>query len=134
MVEFTYNNMYHTSLKMAPFEALYEMKCRTPVSWDSIKDREVIGPKILMEMEQQVKMIRERLKEATYRQKSYIELKRVDKKFELGEKVFHRVKPKNISITFGKATKLSPQYVGPFEIVEVINPVGYRLALPPALS
>ncbi|KAH9322126.1 hypothetical protein KI387_016765 [Taxus chinensis] len=59
LVEFAYNNTYHSSLKMAPFEALYGRKCRTPVSWDSIEDRVVIGPEILTEMEQQVKLIRE---------------------------------------------------------------------------
>ncbi|KAH9293018.1 hypothetical protein KI387_041778, partial [Taxus chinensis] len=86
LVEFPYNNTYHASLKMAPFEALYGRKCRTPISWDSIEDREVIGPEILMEMEQEVKMIRECLKEAVDRKKSYVDLKRVDRKFELGEK------------------------------------------------
>ncbi|KAH9296564.1 hypothetical protein KI387_040152, partial [Taxus chinensis] len=90
LVEFAYNNTYHASLKMAPFEALYGRKCRTPVSWDSIEDREVIGPEILTEMEQQVKLIRECLKEAADRQKSYADLKRVDRKFELGEKFFLR--------------------------------------------
>ncbi|KAH9294611.1 hypothetical protein KI387_038199, partial [Taxus chinensis] len=85
-------------------------------------------------MEQQVKLIRERLKEAADRQKSYADLKRIDRRFELGEKVFLRVKPRKSSITFGKAAKLSPRFVGPFEIVEIINPVAYRLALPPALS
>ncbi|KAH9324265.1 hypothetical protein KI387_004443, partial [Taxus chinensis] len=64
LVEFAYNNTYHSSLKMAPFEALYGRKCRTPVSWDSVEDRVVIRPEILTEMEQQVKLIRERLKEA----------------------------------------------------------------------
>ncbi|KAH9331251.1 hypothetical protein KI387_003359, partial [Taxus chinensis] len=71
---------------MAPFEVLYRRKCRTPISWDNIEDREVIGPEILTEMEQQVKMIRECLKEAADRQKSYADLKWVDRKFELGEK------------------------------------------------
>ncbi|KAH9303245.1 hypothetical protein KI387_014828, partial [Taxus chinensis] len=76
LVEFAYNNTYHSSLKMAPFEALYGRKYRTPISWDSIEDRVVIGPEILTEMEQQVKMIRERLKEVADRQKRYDELKR----------------------------------------------------------
>ncbi|KAH9296204.1 hypothetical protein KI387_039792, partial [Taxus chinensis] len=69
-------------------------------------------------MEQQVKMIHEHLKEVADRKKSYADLKRVDRKFELGEKLFLRVKLKKISINFGKAAKLSPHYVGPFEIVE----------------
>ncbi|KAH9311968.1 hypothetical protein KI387_027003, partial [Taxus chinensis] len=108
LVEFAYNNTYHASLKMTPFEELYERKCRTPVSWDSIEDREVIGPEILTEMEQQVKLIRECLEEVADRQQSYTDLKRVDRKFKLGEKVFLRVKLKKSSITFDKAAKLSP--------------------------
>ncbi|KAH9318175.1 hypothetical protein KI387_019944, partial [Taxus chinensis] len=117
--------MYHASLKMAPFEALYGKKCKTHVSWDKIEDREIIGLEILIEMEQQVKMICEHLKEAADRKKNYADLKRVDRKYELGEKVFLQVKPKKISITFSKATKLSAPYVGPFEINEIINPVAY---------
>ncbi|KAH9294374.1 hypothetical protein KI387_040428, partial [Taxus chinensis] len=90
LVEFSYNNTYHASLKMVPFEELYGRKCRTPVSWDNIEDREVIGLEILMEMEQQIKMIWEHLKEAANRQKSYANLKRVDRNYKLGEKVFLR--------------------------------------------
>lgn len=79
-------------------------------------------------------MIRERLNDAANRKKSYADIKRVDRNYKLGEKVFLRVKPKKSSVTFGKDAKLSPRYVGPFKIVGIINPVAYRLALAHALS
>ncbi|KAH9310002.1 hypothetical protein KI387_037913, partial [Taxus chinensis] len=83
LVEFAYNNTYHASLKMASFEALYGRKCRTLVSWDNMEDRDVISAEILTEMEQQVKLICERLKETADRKKSYANLKRGDRKFKL---------------------------------------------------
>ena len=54
LVELAYNNVYHASLKMSPFEALYGRKCNTPVSWDNLADRAVIGSKLLKEMEDQI--------------------------------------------------------------------------------
>jgi hypothetical protein len=64
LVEFAYNNGYHTSLKMSPFEALYGRKCNTPVSWDNPADRAVIGPELLKEMEDQMIKIKQNLKAA----------------------------------------------------------------------
>jgi hypothetical protein len=54
LVEFTYNNGYHASLKMSPFEVLYGRKCNTPVSWDNLADEVVVGPELLKEMEDQM--------------------------------------------------------------------------------
>ena len=68
--EFSYNNSYQTSLKMAPFEALYGRRCRTPLSWDEVGDRQLFGPDLIKESEQKVKLIRDRLKVAQSRQKS----------------------------------------------------------------
>ena len=62
LVEFTYNNGYQTSLKMRPFEALYGRKCNTPVSWDNLADRTIVGPEFLKEMEDQVIKIKNNLK------------------------------------------------------------------------
>ena len=69
--EFSYNNSYQTSLKMTPFEALYEWRCRTPLLWDEFGDRQLFGPDLIKESEQKVKLIRDRLKVAQSRQKSY---------------------------------------------------------------
>jgi hypothetical protein len=62
LVEFAYNNGYQTSLKMSSFEALYGRKCNTPVSWDNPTDREIVGPYLLKEMEEQMEKIKKNLK------------------------------------------------------------------------
>ena len=71
LVEFAYNNGYHASLKMSPFEAFYGRRCRTPVSWDNPVDRVIVGPKMLKDMEEQVVKIRQNLQIAQDRQKRY---------------------------------------------------------------
>ena len=78
--------------------------------------------------------IRQRIKEAQDRQKSYADAHRVDRSYEVGDQVFLRVKPHKSSIKFGKGAKLSPRFVGPFEVVERKGPVAYRLALPDSLK
>jgi transposase InsO family protein len=70
-VEFFYNNSYQASLQMAPFEALYGRKCRTPLNWAETGESQVIGPDIIKEAEEQVQLIRNRLKATQSRQKSY---------------------------------------------------------------
>ena len=134
LVEFAYNNGYHSSIGMAPFQALYGRPCRTPLSWDSLEDRILLGPEMLRDMEQQVVRIREHLTTAQDRQKKYADAHRTDKQFAVGEKVFLRVRPRKSPIRYGKGSKLAPRFVGPFEILERIGPVAYRLALPPSLA
>eukprot|EP00253_Pinus_taeda_P017558 PITA_17558 len=87
LVEFTYNNSYHSSIGMPPFEALYSRPCRTPLSWDRLEDRVIIGPELIHEMEAQVRQIRQRLKEAQDRQKSYADAHRTDRRYEVGDQV-----------------------------------------------
>ena len=74
-VEFSYNNSYPTSLKMAPFEALYGRRSQTPLMWDEVGDRQLFGPNVIKESEENVKLIRDRLKVAQSRQKSYVDSK-----------------------------------------------------------
>jgi hypothetical protein len=74
--EFSYNNSYQASLKMAPFEALYGRKCRTPLYWSAIGDSQLFGPEIIKEAERQVQVVRENLKVAQSRQKSYADTRR----------------------------------------------------------
>ena len=78
---------------MAPYEALYGRKCRTPLCWTELSEKKVIGPDLIRETEEKVKMIRERLKVATDRQKSYADMKRKYIRYEIGEKVFLKVSP-----------------------------------------
>ena len=90
LVEFVYNNNFQSSIGMAPYEALYGRKCRTPLCWTELSERKVIGLDLIQETEEKVKMIRERLKVATERQKSYADMKIKDIRYEVGEKVFEK--------------------------------------------
>ena len=75
-------------------------------------------------------MIKEILKVATDRQKSYADMKRKDIRYEIGEKVFLKVSPWKKVMRFGKNGKLSPIFIGPYEVIKKVGPVAYRLALP----
>ena len=134
LVEFVYNNSFQSSIGMAPYEALYGRKCRTPLCWTELSERKVIGPDLIRETEEKVKIIREKLKVATDRQKSYTDMKRKDIRYEVGEKVFLKVSPWKKVMRFGKKGKLSPRFIGPYEVIEKVGPVAYRLALPPDLE
>jgi hypothetical protein len=129
LVEFSYNNGYQTSLNMSPFEALYRRKCNTPVSWDNPTDREMVGPELLKEMEEQMPKIKQNLKVAQDRKKSYVEKNRAHKEFKVGDHVFLRVKANRSSLKLGNCSKLTARYCGPFKILERIGLVSYRLAL-----
>ena len=94
LVEFAYNNAYQTSTKMSPFEVLSRYKCRTSVTWDSLVDWLMLGPDLLMDLEQLVNKVQVNLKEAQDRQKSYADQKLKDKYFQLGDNVYLKVKPK----------------------------------------
>ncbi|GJZ68491.1 putative reverse transcriptase domain-containing protein [Tanacetum coccineum] len=134
LVEFSYNNSYHTSIKCAPFEALYGRKCRSPVIWTEVGESQLIGPEIVQETTKKIIQIKERLKTARSRQKSYADKRRKPLEFKVGDRVLLKVSPWKGVVRFGKKGKLAPRYVGPFEIVECVGPVAYRLKLPQELS
>ncbi|XP_076960632.1 uncharacterized protein LOC143637047 [Bidens hawaiensis] len=115
---------------MAPYEVLYGRKCRTPVCWSEIGDNQLSGPEIVQRTTDQVIQIRERLKAARDRQKSYADIRRKPLEFKEGDKVLLKVSPWKGVVHFGKKGKLSPRFVRPFKIVERIGPVAYRLELP----
>ncbi len=93
MIEFAYNNSYQSSIGVPPYKALYSRKCRTPLCWDEVGERKLIGPEIVQQTEENIKLIRDRLKAASDHQKSYIDLKRRDIEYSVGDKVFLRVSP-----------------------------------------
>ena len=134
LCEFAYNNSYHSSIGMAPFEALYGRRCRTPVCWEEVGIRSFHGPTMVSETSDKVKLIQERLKVARSRQKSYADSHRRDLHFKEGDKVFLKVSPTRGTLRFGQRGKLSRRYIGPYDIVSKIGDVAYRLALPPELS
>ena len=137
LAEFAYNNSYQASIGMAPFEALYGRPCRSPVCWAEVGDKNLLGPDLVQETTEKVAVIRERLRTAQSRQKSYADRRRRPLEFEVGDYVFLRVSPKKGLIRFRKAGssgKLAPRFIGPFEIIGRVGAVSYRLALPPSLA
>ncbi|GJZ41629.1 putative reverse transcriptase domain-containing protein [Tanacetum coccineum] len=108
LVEFSYNNSYHSSVRCAPFEALYGRKCRSPIMWAEVGEGQLIGPELVQETTEKISQIKDRLKAARDRQKSVVR--------------------------FGKKGKQAPRFVGPFGISEESSPVAYRLDLPEELD
>ncbi|GJS19333.1 hypothetical protein Tco_0447965 [Tanacetum coccineum] len=134
LVEFSYNNSYHTSIKAAPFEALYGRKCRSPVCWAEVGEAQLTGPNIIHETTEKIFKIRNRMQAARDRQKSYADKRHRPLEFQVGDKVMLKVAPWKGVVQFGKHGKLSPRYIRPFRIIERIGPVAYQLELPQELS
>ncbi|GKB29597.1 putative reverse transcriptase domain-containing protein [Tanacetum coccineum] len=102
LVEFSYNNSYHSSVRCAPFEALYGRKCRSPIMWAEVGEGKLIGPELV-----------------------YDDKRRKPLEFSVGDYVLLKVSPWKGVVHFGKKGKLAPRFVGPFEIIEKIGPVAY---------
>ena len=127
LAEFSYNNSYQASLKMAPFEALHGRRCRTPLSWSETGERRIFGPDLVTEAEEKVKIIQGNLKAAQSRQESYHDQRRKPLEFNVGDNVYLRVSPTRGVQRFGVRGKLAPRYIGPYPIVERCGPVAYRV-------
>ena len=134
LIEFSYNNSYHASIGMAPFEALYGRKCRSPIHWQEVGQKQLQTTDFIQKTSEDLKVIKQRLNEAFSRQKSYADKRRRPLEFQVGDSVFLKIAPMKGIMRFGKKGKLSPRYTGPFEILERIGKVAYRLALPPTLA
>nr|GFA85837.1 putative reverse transcriptase domain-containing protein [Tanacetum cinerariifolium] len=130
LAKFSYNNSYHTSIKAATFEALYERKCRSPICWSEVGDAQLTGPKMIHEMTEMIVQIKNRLLVARSRQKSYVDVRRKPLEFEVGDKVMLKVSSWKGVIRFGKRRKLSPCYIGQFKILSRVGLVAYKLELP----
>ncbi|KAA0051715.1 pol protein [Cucumis melo var. makuwa] len=134
LMEFAYNNSFQATIGMAPFEALYGKCCRSPVCWGEVGEQRLMGPELVQSTNEAIQKIRSRMHTAQSRQKSYADVRRKDLEFDVGDKVFLKVAPMKGVLRFETRGKLSPRFVGPFEILGRISPVAYRLALPPSLS
>ncbi|GJT24072.1 putative reverse transcriptase domain-containing protein [Tanacetum coccineum] len=134
LVEFSYNNSYHSSVRCAPFEALYGRKCRSPIMWAEVGEGHLIGPELVQETIEKITQMNDRLKAARDRQKSYANKRRKPLEFSVREHVLLNVSPWKGVVRFGKKGKLAPRFVGPFEITERIDSVAYRLRLPEELN
>ncbi|GKA85664.1 putative reverse transcriptase domain-containing protein [Tanacetum coccineum] len=111
LVEFSYNNSYHSSMRCAPFEALYSRKCRSLIMW-----------------------VEDRLKATRDHQKSYADKRRKPLEFSVGDYVLLKVSPWKGVVHFGKKGKIAPRFVRPFKIIEKVGPIAYRLRLPEELN
>ncbi|GJU82216.1 putative reverse transcriptase domain-containing protein [Tanacetum coccineum] len=134
LVEFSYNNSYHASIKAAPFEALYGRKCHSPVCWTEVGEAQILSPELIQETTEKIVQIKQRMQAARDRQKSYADLKRKPMDFQVRYNVMLKVSPWKGVVRFGKLGKLNPEYVGPFKVIEKVGDVAYKLELPEELS
>ena len=119
---------------MTPYEVLYGRPCRSPICWTEVGESSITGPDLIRDTSEKVSLIRQRLLTAQSRQKSYADVRRRPLEFEVGDHVFLKVMPKRGVVRFDKGGKLSPRFIGPFEILERVGTVAYRLTLPPSMS
>ena len=117
---------------MAPYEALCGRPYRSPLGWTEVKESSITGPDLIRHTLEKVSLIGQRLLTAKSRQKSYVDVRRRPLEFEVRDHVFLKVMPKRGVVRFGKRGKLSPRFIGPFEILERVGTFAYRLALPPS--
>ncbi|GJU35488.1 putative reverse transcriptase domain-containing protein, partial [Tanacetum coccineum] len=117
LIEFSYNNSYHASIKAAPFEALYGRKCRSPVCWAEVGDAQLIGLELVHETTKKIVQIKQRIQAARDRQKSYADVRHKPLEFQVGYRVMLKVSHWKEVIRFGKRWKLNPRYIGPFKVL-----------------
>ncbi|GKE63897.1 putative reverse transcriptase domain-containing protein [Tanacetum coccineum] len=122
LVEFSYKNSYHASIKAAPYEALYGRKYRSPVYWSEVGDSQVTGPKLIRDTTEKIVQIKNRLLAARSHQKSYADRRLKPLEFEVGNMVLLKVSPWKGAVRFKKGRKLTPRYIRPFKIVARVGP------------
>ena len=123
LAEFSYNNSYQESIRMAPFEALYGRKWRTPLNWDEVGHRGYFGPEFIQAAQDQVSIIQSHLKAAQSRQNTYADKRRRPLEFVARDHVYLKVSPMRGVHRFGIHGKLAPRYVGPYQVLEQCGPI-----------
>ena len=128
LVEFAYNNNYQASIQMTPYGSLFERPCRSSLCWTKVGESSITGPDLIRDTSEKVELIQKRLLTTQGRQKNYVGRRRRTLVFEVGGHVFLNV------VRFGKRGKLAPRYIEPFEILERVGAVTYRLTLPLSMA
>ena len=137
LVAFAYNNSFHSSIQMAPYEALYGRKCRSPICWDEIGEQKMLDPTTIPWIEEankKVKLVCQRIQTAQNRQKRYADNRTKDLEFAVRDLVFLKITPLKANLMSGKGKKLQPRFVGPYKVIQRVGNVAYKLELPPSLS
>ncbi|WMV41873.1 hypothetical protein MTR67_035258 [Solanum verrucosum] len=134
LIEIAYNNSYHSSIGMDPFEVLYGRRCRFTIGWFEVGEVTLIGPELVHEAMEKVRLIRERLRTAQSKKKSYADVRRRDLEFDVHDWVYLKISPMKGVMRFGKKGKLSPHYIGPYKILRHVGKVAYELSLPNDLA
>jgi len=134
LIEFTYNNNFHSSIGMAPYEALYGRKCKTPLCWFESGENLFLGPELIQQTTDKIRMIQEKLRTTQSRQKSYADKRRRPLEFLEGDHVFLKVTPTTRIGRAIRSKKLTPRFIGPYQILRKIGPVAYQISLPFILS
>jgi hypothetical protein len=129
LVEFAYNKSFQETIGMAPYEALYGHKCRSPLYWDEVGERKLL----VRETKENIALIRKRMLTAQSRQKSYADKHRRELRFAVGDIVYLKVLSMRNMYCFGNKGKLSPRYVGPFQVLKRVSPLAYKIEMPPNL-
>ena len=114
---------------MAPYEALYGRRCRSPIEWFVVGDPSILGPELIYKTLEKVHIIRNRSQTAYSQQKFYADNRRRDLEFEEGDKVYLKISLMKWVVRFGNKWKLSPHYVGPYEILQRVGKVAYKYEL-----
>nr|GEU64549.1 putative reverse transcriptase domain-containing protein [Tanacetum cinerariifolium] len=134
LVEFSYNNRYHTSIKAPPFEALYSRKCCSPVCWAEVGQVQLTSLEIVQETTEKIIQIKQNIQAIRDKQKSYANLKHKPIDFQVRDKVMLKVSPWKGVTRFGKREKLNPRYVRPFKVLAKVGDIAYKIKLPEELS
>ncbi|WMV59405.1 hypothetical protein MTR67_052790 [Solanum verrucosum] len=134
LIELAYNNSYHSSIQITPYKALYGRRCGSSIGWFEVGEAGLLGPDLVHQAMEKVKVIQERLKTAQSRHKSYTDVRRRALEFEVDDWVYLKVSPMKGVMRFGKKRKLSPRYIGPYRIAKRIGNVAYELELPQQLA
>nr|GEV39735.1 putative reverse transcriptase domain-containing protein [Tanacetum cinerariifolium] len=121
LVEFSYNNNYHASIKVAPYEALYGRKCRSPVCWAEVGEAQLTGPEMIRETTEKIILIKQRIQAAQDRKKSYADRKQKLMEFEVGDRVTLKVSPWKGVVRFIKRGKLNPRVHHTFHVSNLMK-------------